>query len=395
MRKIFLFVLLVCFMLSCAVAQAAQVTDVKWGLSKENVLRLVIDVTESAGYAVNLDDGKLNLVVNAPSNSNIKNVQNVKGSVADKLIVTSKGNDTVVTLPLKKAISDKNYKIFSLKQDPKTGRPFRVVLDVTAGSGVVNSNSGTTGKPVVSNRPIVSNNPIKTKETVKPAISEKKETKKESKKETKKEPVVIKKADDEISKVNNKGSGLKGKVITLDPGHGGTDPGALGSGGAKEKDITLAISKYVQNLLEEKGAKVVMTRTTDVDVFGPYASDKEELQARVDVGEKAKADIFVSLHINSSVNKNIGGFSTYYYPKTDNDFKLAQKIHNKLSSNFGVDNLGVRQANFYVVKRISMPAVLLEMCFISNPKEEKLMQGKWFQKKAAQMIVDGIEEYFK
>ena len=89
--------------------------------------------------------------------------------------------------------------------------------------------------------------------------------------------------------------------------------------------------------MEDKGAKVYMTRTTDVDVFGPNASDAEELQARVNVGEKYNSDMFVSLHINSSVNKNIGGFFFFfffiknkklfvsiYYPKTDNDLRLLK-----------------------------------------------------------------------
>lgn len=73
--------------------------------------------------------------------------------------------------------------------------------------------------------------------------------------------------------------------------------------------------------------------------------------------------------------------------------RLAQNIQNKLAANFGVDDLGVRQANFYVIKRISMPAVLVEMCFISNEKELTLMKGQWFQKKTARLIAEGIERY--
>ena len=191
------------------------------------------------------------------------------------------------------------------------------------------------------------------------------------------------------------GGGIKGKIITLDPGHGGSDPGAIGASGLKEKQITLEISLRLKELLEKEGAKVYMTRTTDKDVYAPNASDRAELQARVNVAEKHNSDLFLSLHINSSVNKNVGGFSSYYYPKTENDLKISKAIQNKFAKNFGVDNLGVRQANFYVVKRCSMPATLLEMCFISNPKEEKLMKGRWFQKKTARLIVEGVENYFK
>ena len=120
----------------------------------------------------------------------------------------------------------------------------------------------------------------------------------------------------------------------------------------------------------------------------------DELRARVNVGEKYNSDLFVSLHINSSVNKNVGGFSTYYYPKTDNDLRIAKAIQDNLAANFGVDDLGVRQANFYVIKRISMPATLVEMCFISNEKELTLMKSAWFQKKTARLIAEAIEKYF-
>ena len=138
-----------------------------------------------------------------------------------------------------------------------------------------------------------------------------------------------------------------------------------------------------------------MTRTSDKDVHSPYAKDADELQARVNVAEKHNSDLFISLHINSSVNKKIGGFSSYYYPKTQHDLRIAKAIQDQLTANFGVDDLGVREANFYVIKRSSMPATLLELCFISNPKEEKLMNSKWFQNKTAKLIAEGIEKYFK
>ena len=189
--------------------------------------------------------------------------------------------------------------------------------------------------------------------------------------------------------------GLKGKKITLDAGHGGSDPGAIGSNGTREKDVTLKITKKVQELLKKKGAKVSMTRTGDTDVYGPNASDSQELQARVDVAEDNDADAFISIHINSSTNKSVGGFSSYYYPKTNNDARLAQAVQDRLVKNFGLDDLGIRKANFYVNKRCSMPSTLLELAFISNPKEEKLMNSNWYINKLAKSIADGIEDYFK
>lgn len=415
MRKIFLLTLLACCMLLGAVAQAAQITDVKWGVNKADVLRIVVDVTDTAGYAVDMEGDTLNLTVNADKGAQVPHSKAVKSSLADSLKIVDKGSYTVVRVPLKQRLLEKSYKAFVLKKDPATGRPFRVVLDVMPRQASYSGSGAAT--TVVSNRPVVSTRPTKNNSSIKKNIviktstaADKKADKKKSsskdkndnKKNTaaaKTETKVNKSDADKLAVIKGNGrfrtsGGLDGKIITLDAGHGGSDPGAIGSDGTKEKNITLPIAKMLKEILEDKGAKVYMTRTTDVDVFGPNASDAEELQARVNVGEKYNSDMFVSLHVNSSVNKNVGGFSTYYYPKTDNDLRLAKNIQNKLAANFGVDDLGVRQANFYVIKRISMPAVLVEMCFISNEKELTLMKGQWFQKKTARLIAEGIEKYF-
>ena len=419
MRKIFLLTLLACCMLLGAVAQAAQITDVKWGVNKADVLRIVVDVTDTAGYAVDMEGDTLNLTVNADKGAQVPHSKAVKSSLADSLKIVDKGSYTVVRVPLKQRLLEKSYKAFVLKKDPATGRPFRVVLDVTPRQASYSGSGAAT--TIVSNRPVVSNRPTKNNSSIKKntviktsTAADKKADKKKSsskKKNDNKKNTAAAKTETTVNKPVNKSDtdqlavikgngrfstsgGLDGKIITLDAGHGGSDPGAIGSDGTKEKNITLPITKMLKEILEDKGAKVYMTRTTDVDVFGPNASDAEELQARVNVGEKYNSDMFVSLHINSSVNKNVGGFSTYYYPKTDNDLRLAQNIQNKLAANFGVDDLGVRQANFYVIKRISMPAVLVEMCFISNEKELTLMKGQWFQKKTARLIAEGIEKYF-
>lgn len=419
MRKIFLLTLLACCMLLGAVAQAAQITDVKWGVNKADVLRIVVDVTDTAGYAVDMEGDTLNLTVNADKGAQVPHSKAVKSSLADSLKIVDKGSYTVVRVPLKQRLMEKSYKAFVLKKDPATGRPFRVVLDVTprqaSYSGYGAATTVVSNKPVVSNRPTKNNSSIKKNTVIKTSTAaDKKADKKKissKKKNDNKKNTAAAKTETTVNKPVNKSDtdkltvikgngrfstsgGIDGKIITLDAGHGGSDPGAIGSDGTKEKNITLSITKMVKEILEQKGAKVYMTRTTDVDVFGPNASDAEELQARVNVGEKYNSDMFVSLHINSSVNKNVGGFSTYYYPKTDNDLRLAQNIQNKLAANFGVDDLGVRQANFYVIKRISMPAVLVEMCFISNEKELTLMKGQWFQKKTARLIAEGIEKYF-
>ena len=450
MRKIFVLIALACSLLVCAAAQAAQIKDVKWGVNKEEVLRFVVDLTDNAGYAVDIEGSVLNLTVNASKGSQVAAQGIVKSALATSYQVVDKEHYTIVRVPLRQSISESHYKSFTLKQDTQTNRPFRVVLDIMPAQRSVKAPMQSTAKapaqssvkapaqttaPVVSNRPVVSSRPTRPA-AKKPAVTqpstpakstasaaqssavkqteaaktETKQTTITAKKETKQpdkdkaeakssaSPKVVPVSSKQTKIVGNgkfrTSGGLSGKIITLDAGHGGSDPGAIGSDGTKEKNITLAITKAVKELLEKKGAKVYMTRTTDVDVYGPNASDADELQARVNVGEKYNSDLFVSLHINSSVNKNVGGFSTYYYPKTNNDLRIAKSIQDQLTANFGVDDLGVRQANFYVIKRISMPATLVEMCFISNEKELVLMKGKWFQNKTARLIAAGIEKYF-
>lgn len=463
MRKIFLLALLMCILLLTAVAEAAQITDVKWGVDKNNVLRLVVDITDAAGYDVKLEGAKLKLTVNAKAAGQIPKMKKIKSTLADELRVVDGSSYTEVHLPLNQQINAGDYKAFVLKQDAKTGRPFRVVLDVWAAKTAATNNSAaaaSTGaaasKPVVSSKPVVGSRPVKSaasenyqpiskpvNEVKTPVVSTQRPTsntqvstaqkpaaevkapvasaqKPAATKASGPKVIVIPKNNGDNNKATSQkggkvttksdkielplaikakskfrtGGGIKDKIITLDPGHGGSDPGAIGASGLKEKQITLEISMRVKELLEKEGAKVFMTRTTDKDVYAPNASDRAELQARVNVAEKHNSDLFLSLHINSSVNKSVGGFSSYYYPKTDNDLKIAKAIQDKFAKNFGVDNLGVRQANFYVVKRCSMPATLLEMCFISNPKEEKLMKSKWFQKKTARLIVEGVKNYF-
>ena len=463
MRKIFLLALLMCMLLLTAVAEAAQITDVKWGVDKNNVLRLVVDITDAAGYDVKLEGAKLKLTVNAKAAGQIPKMKKIKSTLADELRVVDGSSYTEVHLPLNQQINAGDYKAFVLKQDAKTGRPFRVVLDVWAAKTAATNNSAaaaSTGaaasKPVVSSKPVVGSRPVKSaasenyqpiskpvNEVKTPVVSTQRPTsntqvstaqkpaaevkapvasaqKPAATKASGPKVIVIPKNNGDNNKATSQkggkvttksdkvelplaikakskfrtGGGIKDKIITLDPGHGGSDPGAIGASGLKEKQITLEISMRVKELLEKEGAKVFMTRTTDKDVYAPNASDRAELQARVNVAEKHNSDLFLSLHINSSVNKSVGGFSSYYYPKTDNDLKIAKAIQDKFAKNFGVDNLGVRQANFYVVKRCSMPATLLEMCFISNPKEEKLMKSKWFQKKTARLIVEGVKKYF-
>lgn len=372
-------------------AYAAEVTDVRWGLDRYNVLRLVVDLDSAPGYNVSFQGQTMLVTLNADLNSKVARSFKMRSTLAPTMTVTTSPGKTVLKLPLTRTIGTQDYKAFTLKNDPVTKRPNRLVVDITADK---------TATPSVV---IPKATPAKT-EPAKPAVTAPKATepKASAPKATVPKVTTPKKTEDkkEEKKVTKSKSsyktsgGLKGKKITLDAGHGGSDPGAIGASGTREKDVTLKITKKVQELLKKKGAKVSMTRTGDKDVYGPNASDVQELQARVDVAEDNDADAFISIHINSSTNKNVGGFSSYYYPKTSNDARLAQAVQDRLVKNFGLDDLGIRKANFYVNKRCTMPSTLLELAFISNPKEEKLMKSNWYINKLAKSIADGIEDYF-
>ncbi|HBC91991.1 MAG TPA: N-acetylmuramoyl-L-alanine amidase [Pelotomaculum sp.] len=186
----------------------------------------------------------------------------------------------------------------------------------------------------------------------------------------------------------------KNKIIVLDPGHGGPDPGAIGPGGTQEKTVTLDIAKRVSKLLEAQEAKVVMARSADTDV---------SLAARTDIANKNKADIFVSIHINAHTDPSIGGTTSYIHSgngssgeasRLQESDKLARSIQTEMVKSLGLRDIGVKQANFAVLRTSNMPAVLLELAFISNQAEEKLLQTDSFKNKAAEAIVKGIGTYF-
>ena len=183
-------------------------------------------------------------------------------------------------------------------------------------------------------------------------------------------------------------SNVKNKIITIDPGHGGSDSGAVGPNGA------FAISQKVASILNQSGAKVVMTRDSDVDVYGPNASARNELQARVDVGNNANSDIFVSIHCNAFVNPAANGTQTFYYGSSYQGQRLAQSIQEKMIEANGLRDRGISTCNFYVVKHSYMPAVLIETAFITNYDEEALLSDDEWQTTMAKAIAEGINEYF-
>lgn len=190
-------------------------------------------------------------------------------------------------------------------------------------------------------------------------------------------------------------AGVSGHSIVIDPGHGGSDTGAIGPDGVTEKSVTLSVSKKLENILTASGAKVTMTREVDEDVYGRGASDSQELQARVDVGERVRgAEVFVSIHCNAFSSAYSHGMETYYFDGSWRGERLASLINEELEEAGGLTNRGVKTANFYVLRHSSMPATLLELGFVTNPEEEELLSDETYQGKLAKAIALGLARYF-
>lgn len=173
-------------------------------------------------------------------------------------------------------------------------------------------------------------------------------------------------------------------VVIVDPGHGGKDPGAIGIGGLQEKNVILPISKRIAQLLEEKGIQAVLTRDSDYFVG---------LQGRVDIGERANADLFVSIHANSLPTRpDVSGLETYYF---DSGNRLAQTIHNNVLQNVNIRDRRVRKARFYVLRKSSMPAVLVEVGFVTGNVDAPKLATSDYQNQMAEAIVRGILQYIR
>jgi N-acetylmuramoyl-L-alanine amidase len=220
-------------------------------------------------------------------------------------------------------------------------------------------------------------------------------------------------------------------TVVLDPGHGGERDGALGPSGEKEKDVVLALSRRISQKLKKAGAKVVFTRTGDISV---------PLPNRAAIATAIRADLFLSVHLNSmptsELRRSTQGIETYFLsadasdthasavaarenadrlagePEPDPDdpvagilsdlqdadalqssSRLAYAIHEKLVERLGAEDRGVKQAPFYVLAGARMPAVLLEVGFISHEDEGRKLRTREYQELVADAVVDGVKAF--
>lgn len=223
--------------------------------------------------------------------------------------------------------------------------------------------------------------------------------------------------------------GARPLTIVLDPGHGGYDTGAVGPSGLMEKDVVLDLALRLRRLLETRlGVRVLMTRTEDV--FVPLAE-------RTAMANRAKADFFISLHVNGAEKRGAGGFETFFFSRepSDNDARASAQRENLVLESNGatgkdqesllkitladmavtrdmkesstlaeillaaldailrVDNRGVKSGPFYVLATAAMPAVLVESAFITNPREERRLQRQEYRQRLAEAIYEAIAQY--
>ncbi|MGB3636072.1 MAG: N-acetylmuramoyl-L-alanine amidase [Rivularia sp. (in: cyanobacteria)] len=174
-------------------------------------------------------------------------------------------------------------------------------------------------------------------------------------------------------------------VVMIDPGHGGKDPGAIGIGGLREKDVILPISKKVAEILRKNGVNAVLTRNTDYFV---------SLKGRVVMSERRDADLFVSIHANSMglSRPDINGLEVYYY---NSGKSLADAVRKGITRKVKIRDRGIRRARFYVLRKTSMPAILVETGYVTGREDASKLKQTSFRNQMAEGIADGILRYLK
>ena len=390
-----------------------EITGVRVSSSQDKT-RIVVDAKAPVTYRTMVlkDPGRVVVdIKGAWLSPQVKRELSVSSSFVSRARV-AQFDPRTVRVVVETTVGKDNYKIFPLTGGPVPGR---VVLDFgrvgpdSAGATIALPDVKAPTKPAApQTKPTKPQTPQTKPVETKPAETKPVETKPEEQQTPQdaeqaaqetaadtpgEQPATESSTDAGIAAI----TGLAGHSITIDAGHGGNDSGAIGPTGVTEKSVTLRVALALQKLLTSEGATVYMTRTTDTEVSpkGAAASDIEELQARCDVANRHNSDIFISIHMDSFTNGAAKGTTGYYYAlgsKKSRD--LADKVRAGVIDQIGTPSRGTQSCNFYVVKHTDMPATLVEVAFISNPTEEKLMNSEDGVQKAAQGIADGIADFF-
>lgn len=187
---------------------------------------------------------------------------------------------------------------------------------------------------------------------------------------------------------------LFGKVIFVDPGHGGRDPGTS-YGKILEKDIVLEISKELREQLMKKGAIVYMTRETDTDLSSKWDSLKKrgDLYRRILMYKEYNAELYLSIHLNYYSGSSESGAEVLYNPINSENKKFGEILMNNFKTALGSKRI-LKKTDLYMYKNTTVPGVLIECGFLSNPNERYLLRKKSYQKKLSQIIVDSVITYY-
>lgn len=349
---------------SGALAKDAQVTALRWTSRNDGnppFVRIAMDLSKAVHAEAAIDDAGKNfeVVLKKTSMGSVASQYDMDPRAIDFATLSEKDGDTYLDVALTKPQKIDDIRVFALRPDAKMKKPHRLVVDI----------------PVIG-----------AKQTY---------TKKASSAASSSPASSYKKQSYNVS--SDAKSVLKGKIICIDPGHGGTDVGAIGHIGGKdvyEKNITLSIALPLRDMLTSAGAKVVMTRDTDKDVYGPWADADPELQARCDIANEAHADAFVSIHIDSFSNSSVDGTTAYYNAKSSKDLLLAQMMHQATMNSLSIPDRGMKSNDFYVNVYTTMPSVLMEMGFITNDHRVKMLTSSWGPRGIAQSLFNGLVNYF-
>lgn len=368
---------------SASARTASRVTGIKhW--SNPNYTRVVVNLDRKAVFSTHLlkKDPSINVpfrrllidITGARTSAGLDKSVPINDGLLKKARVGQYNKDTVRVVLDIESIED--YKVFPLSD------PYRIIIDVTG------TKAGAEDGPAVREP-----GPPENREALaRPTLSQQ--------------------------------LGLKVRKIVIDPGHGGKDPGAIGRGGLREKDVTLRLSKMLREKLRPDVQKIVMTRETDV--FIP-------LEERTAIANSQDADLFVSIHINASTRKAASGVETYTLnisndeesrrlaarenatsrrsvsdlefilndliktAKTNDSVRLASAVQGRVAKNlsekFNTRSNGVKGAPFYVLVGTKMPSILVEVSYISNPQEEKLLRDDRYLDEIIEGISKGLLDY--
>lgn len=194
---------------------------------------------------------------------------------------------------------------------------------------------------------------------------------------------------------------VSGKTIVIDAGHGKPDEGAESSRGTTEAETNLKIALKLQNLLEQSGSSVILTRSDenaiyDIDSKTLRQKKVSDIHNRVKIGNESSADIFVSIHLNKIPQQQYDGWQTFYNAQSADGQKLAVSIQNNLNDAIQKENNRVAKSieNIYIVKHVEIPITIVECGFLSSPEEEKLLLEDEYQNRLAWGIYNGIIDYF-